>query len=444
MWLALSLAGPESQAGTRAQKNTDYETTINRLVVYITEKGKKDIVSVGFPLNYPSTWTEEIKDVDLVHDGNGVYEALMPLSHRLTPGKEYDLHVAANLTEQDNILAAVWATNTDEISGLTVAHSGITEWKSATMRAGSNYIPMSSATPVEFKIEDKDYPRTDPIKTNGTTTAPLSITLTRLFARVDFKDASPATTAANTYEVENNNQILVTFTSMKPMNIASTSFLAYQASSGQVNNPSSKTLFDNASAFPMATTPVDEEGYVSQFYLTENTPAKTNATFKNLTYVELTAKVTPTDKCPTELKNVLQGKDKNGNATTVHPALWYYDDGTFQSTLMLTAPENTSDPNWHKVEYKTDAYYLPPYRKAIRHGGVEGATTDAEDGVIDLMEYGIVRNHVYQVSIAKVASLPHPWTDTDYPEDGKSDLKVQVKVPEGWDAYHRGAFEVEY
>lgn len=455
MWLSLNITGPDALEKTRAEGDTEdtpatdpYEKIVNSVIVYITKNGEKDILSVGFP----------VKDDDL-SGSNGTYTALMPLSNKLTSDTDYDLHVAANLPDRDAILASVWTTGDDEVSGLTVDHSAITEWSCSAMRSGSTYIPMSSASPVTFKISNDNYSRENPISvTEPNGDKALSIELTRLFSRVDYMDISESDKDENTYPIDNNNQLMVTFTSIKPMNIATSSFLAFNKDeNGQVNNPTGKSLKENANTVSLLETSTEEESteetstaekeFIPLFYLAENTPTQENATFQNLTYVELTAKILPVEgKCPTEIKNVLEGKDTEGNATDVHPSLWYYDDGTFQSTLMAAKPDGAGIDHWIELTWDTTLGGYPIiYRHAIRHDAgkdASGNDLNKDDGIVNLMEYGIVRNTVYQVSIESVLSLPHPFADS--PEDLKPDLKVQVTIPTSWDAYHRGAFEIEY
>ncbi|MDE5888335.1 MAG: hypothetical protein K2H46_12230, partial [Muribaculaceae bacterium] len=116
-----------------------------------------------------------------------------------------------------------------------------------------------------------------------------------------------------------------------------------------------------------------------------NIPNTTSVTFGNSTYLELTGIL----KAGTDASDATKALFTDSS----HPDLYYYDDGTFQSTLTATTHTDSGEGGngWHKISYDTTlGGYKVTYRHAIRHDAGEGKNND--DGTIYPMEYAVVRN----------------------------------------------------
>lgn len=430
VWLSFTLDNIDFAANTRAV-NTDWESQVESLIVYVTPKGSTDVVAYGIPT------ASDISNVTSSTDGSATYTVLVSIFGNVTKNTAYNLYVAANIPEADqkSIYMPAHTGATGTLNSLTVGHTGtaFTDW-TASASPSLQHIPMGCGTPLEFTLLNSEYPYETPFETGGT------VELTRLYGRLDFKDASLTTTATNIFPIDawGGNSLSIEFKSIRPVNLTSSSHLqATMRSENQnlVSNPASQTYFTTHSAISI--TSASASDYSKLCYLPENSPLAENATFNTLTYLEFTGVLQAganTNLDPT-VRARLEATTDPGES------LYYYDDGAFQSTLMAAKPADAGTDHWN--ELKWDAVlggYAVTYRHAIRHGGVEGAFTDATDGKIDEMEYAVVRNTVYRLSISSVASLPHPTADT--PESTKQDISVNIQ-PAKWTQYHRGVMEID-
>ena len=457
-FISLSLSGASSL--TRASQ-PGWDLMINNLLAYVTEKGSTKVVSVGTPISYPADWNNEtLESSDLEYQGNGRYEVLVKLVMPLTPGEDYDLYLVANASEDDRrkIMGSL------NVKSLEIPYN-VSDWECSRFEA-SGFMLMNSDAPISINIEDKEYPRENPYYAGGEKGSAnrQSISLTRQLARIDFTSSATNPNnifSVNTYEQdEEGNQgdakplFDIRFYEMKIENIADKEYLF--STPGSLTNtfisPSSQSF--SSQTFTIGGT----AGTKPLCYLPEHIPAyssltasNNSVTFGNTTYMEFAGLLTAGSACPASLKTAMEaGKD-----------IWYYDDGTFQ-TIPRVLAEDEAEPvgdSWHKLTYTTVGTgataisgYAVKYRKAIRHNALadngtpatdaNSATLNANDGRIRAMEYGVLRNHIYEVSIGAVRSLPRPVSDTDLVEDGKETLELQIKIPTTW-TYHRLSTEVE-
>lgn len=444
----------KADAPTRAQDPGAWDSKFSSMVGYITEKGKGDIVNVALATNFPSTWTESIDDVDVEYIGDGEYEVVMSTVASLDKGKEYDLYVAANITGADltRIFNARFTASSSELSSLRIStpNSSWLNVDAATVESTKS-MPMTCNAPISFKIETSDeteYSRENPFMIGGDKSNPgrEKFTMTRALARVDFKDASE--NADYTYQIENSaSQLKVKFAGVRPINLASSAYmkLTYAAPVADkiVTIPAVSTsnpLFP-ANKFNL---PESASSFATLCYLPENVQPAASLTISNATGLRFIGVLLPDEKCDATVKKYLQGELLDSK----HPRLYYFDDGIYQSPLVYLESAPSPSTDWFYVDWNAEYNgYTVEYLHTVRHGGVNGqkegdaATTSPEDGVVSPMEYGVVRNFIYEMSIAKVSSLPHRKNPDDNPES-KPQISVNINVTP-WN-YHRGGFEVGY
>lgn len=279
--------------------------------------------------------------------------------------------------------------------------------------------------------EDAPYP-VQPEVANPTpdlvlTENPSTMTMTPMHSRIDFVangDNSDFTYPIGFTETENNAntekvEVNVQFLKASIVHCGAKVYLEQHFNNaGSVVSPNIATAdFDTLTNLTMAAG--------TAAYIPEYVPEVKNGqlTFGQTTYIEFTGILTPGDFIDTDVKKALEG---DGG----HPALYYYDDGTIQSALTVKAPASGA-ANWTTLTYdEALGGYPVKYRHAIRHKAGEN------DGVCAEMEYGVVRNYIYEVGIESVSALPHPWT-TDTPvEQHQGDINIRIVPPKKW-IYHR-------
>lgn len=468
-YISISLSNlnlPQTRAG-----KPDWDSLVKSLTAYICEANEDGsdsgvVEALAVPATYPSSWNETIGDgTDIEYNPTTKkYEVLLALGKNLTPGKKYNLYLVANI----DVAVKMDLVSATDIKKIQVSYSamGWSDWSNSSV-INDRFMPLNSDEPIEILFEaDKEYPRENPYYAGGEKGSAnrQSISLTRQLARIDFTSSAPNPNnifSVNTYEQdEEGNQgdakplFDIRFYKMKIENIADKEYLFSTA--GSLTNtfisPSSQSF--SSQTFTIGGT----AGTKPLCYLPEHIPAyssltasNNSVTFGNTTYMEFAGLLTAGSACPASLKTAMEaGKD-----------IWYYDDGTFQ-TIPRVLAEDEAEPvgdSWHKLTYTTVGTgataisgYAVKYRKAIRHNALadngtpatdaNSATLNANDGRIRAMEYGVLRNHIYEVSIGAVRSLPRPVSDTDLVEDGKETLELQIKIPTTW-TYHRLSTEVE-
>ena len=445
IWMTVSVRN--ASVGTRADGNVpDWDSRVTSAIGYITEKGKRNVIAYGRPFKMPA---EGVTDADITYEGTTT-KILLAVSGDLEAGKEYDLYLAANIpvADQQSIIDSRYSQTGVQIATLTFSHPSSTwsNWAAASFET-AHTMPMGCVEPIVIELEDTDYSRENPYHAGGEGPTRQSFTMTRGLARVDFRDDSPADTGVNEYVIENHSGALkVQFKRCQPINLNSSSYFVptYQAvtpANTIVTCPPTQSRYP-ASMITLPTSRPANNAFTHLCYLPENVPAVDRVSYQTATGFIFTGILKGVEGvCDEELIAYLDGsKIVNG----AHPTLYYYDDGRFQSMPMYRAVAPTGS-NWRSITWsETLGGYAVSYRKAIRHGGYAGQTPApvADDGVVSEMEYGVVRNHNYELSIGKVTALPHPAGNTDIPETNKEDIDLKITVDTNWE-YHRGTTEIE-
>lgn len=424
VWINLSLAAPAgapTRDGESAAAEPDAESRINTLAVVLTD-ADGTVKSVGTAL--PG---------DIVYDKEtGLYSVKVLAGTSITINqKDYNLYVVANAPADGGY---TW------LSRHIGAATGLTADKVTFTADGSipaSGIPMATveADKVAVSLTDEGlkngYPKDDPYMVGGTANRK-TVKVHRLWSRVDFTGDTEFAVA--------DTPLTVTFVEARPLTIASEVYLMFNKASDYVNCPAFAAYAGPVEAKPLAAGWSAPSGSTAPYdgtlwYLPENVPAQgEDVTWANTTYVEFTA-LLGADASKSGLSPEIAGyiggeTDDNGT----HPDLWYYDDGVFQSPLTVDANRNTtSNPaNWHRVQWdNTRKGYTVTYVRALRNN-VEGSSAD--DGVITPMEYGLVRNTIYRISVNSVRLMPRPFKEDD-PVEKYNDLNITVTTPGEW-TYH--------
>lgn len=285
---------------------------------------------------------------------------------------------------------------------------------------------------------------------------PATLILSPLCSRLDFIYGEGKSdfiypvqfTSTSGSESSTNTEVKVKFVQGKICNVASSTYLLPKVT-GSVYSSPSQTLSATGSATAIEASSASAPkpfAYVPEFVPTIGTDK--SLTFEKTTYMELDAILVADDDCTmaTDVKEAING--------ATHPELAYYDDGTFQSALMVYNPVTMTGQHWIILEHETKTVgtesvsgYWVPYRHAIRHDAgtdASGKSLNKEDGVVHPMEYGIVRNYIYQIGIKSVSALPHPWSTSTPVESTNKDINITVSTPKVWKGWHRTVTEFEY
>ncbi|MDE5842470.1 MAG: hypothetical protein K2H35_01885, partial [Muribaculaceae bacterium] len=162
--------------------------------------------------------------------------------------------------------------------------------------------------------------------------------------------------------------------------------------------------------------------------------------YNQVTYLELDGILAVDDKCTEIDGDVKSAITRSATSSAGLPTLYYYDDGKFQSGL--TVKSHAGEAGWHAIAYdSTLKGYKVTYRHAIRHDAGEGKNLD--DAIYHQLEYGIVRNYLYEISINSVSALPHPFKESDEIESNRKDISLRIVPPAKW-TYHRGGSIIEF
>ncbi len=284
-----------------------------------------------------------------------------------------------------------------------------------------------------------------------------TLMLTPLYARADFLENSsyPGFSYPISYTYDNGTtqqtktEVYIDFKFAHLKNVASSSYLLSQQTANVYSHPTNLTLCTPTNCSVKITNSIN--GASPAFYMPENCPvigSDNKLTYAKATYIELDGKISIPAGTDCDVADEVRAAINPASST--HPDLCYYDDGTFQSALMVWDSSKTGS-NWHKLSWETktvdsqsETGYWVTYRHAIRHGAVGTGSSDAEDGVVYPMEYGIVRNHIYQIGIASVSALPHPWSTTTPVESVNSEINVTISTPQVWKKWHREAYEIQF
>lgn len=261
--------------------------------------------------------------------------------------------------------------------------------------------------------------------------SPSTMTMTPLHARIDFVvngDNNTFTYPIGFTETENNaniakTEVNVQFLKASIVHCGAKVYLEQHfndAKTAVISPNLAKADFDTLQNLTIA---AGTAAYIPEYVPKVGTSK--SLTFGETTYMEFTGILQPGDFIDQEVKNAL-----DAGPAEEHPALYYYDDGTIQSALTVKAPASGAT-NWITLTYDESLGGYPvTYRHAIRHKAGEN------DGVCEEMEYGVVRNYIYEVGIESVSALPHPWT-TDTPvEQHQGDINIRIIPPKKW-VYHR-------
>lgn len=270
---------------------------------------------------------------------------------------------------------------------------------------------------------------------NSQLTTPSPVLLERCVARVDYKDRDRNDgTAAHTYPLGKSGYT-VKVESMQLINI-SKSMYCLRHTSDDGKNDENTVLFgkeQSASGFVMDTdaaikrtgngtdidfltseelklttdnSPLTTDNYFLWKYIPENTLPSVESQIQGYTTgVKFHARIT--------------GAPEGVNLDGTEPVTINYQG---ESITVNHTPASGSNPAGYYLDY----YYF------IQHND------NRLDGVMGVMEYGIVRNNVYRLSLLSIDGLPRPYGPEEPDEDPRLTLKVRVKK---W-GYHKIEFEL--
>ncbi|MBD5223116.1 MAG: fimbria major subunit [Bacteroidales bacterium] len=373
----------------------------------------------------------------------------MGLSTLYARQHKYRLYVFANLTSSDYDAIKKMVGRDIYDVGQRVAHlspftpeklaeSSSTGLPLGTENENAKTIQVYLKENVEYTYESPYVAQIDPDDSEDGTPGKLS--LTPLCSRLDFVEDTkyPNFTYPIQYTVETDKgtetktEVEVTFKQAKVVNASGRTYLipAFQKNSTTVRISPELTITSTSNSLAVS------EGaavYVPEFVPTIADNSN-NLSYEGTTYMEVTGTLSASNS------NEIDPLVKNAITGATHPTLYYYDDGKFQSALTTTP--HAGETHWYAVNYDTAlGGYAVTYRHAIRHDAGDGKNED--DGVVYPMEYGIVRNYIYQIGIKSVSALPHPQKPGDPVESGKQDISIRINPPAKW-TYHRGGFEISF
>lgn len=267
---------------------------------------------------------------------------------------------------------------------------------------------------------------------NSQLTTPRPVLLERCVARVDYKDRDRTDgTAAHTYPLGKSGYT-VKIESMQLINISKSMYCLRHTSEDGINavlfgkeQPASVFVMDTDAAIKRTgngtgidfltseelklttdNSPLTTDNYFFWKYIPENTLPSENSQIQGYTTgVKFHARITGTP----------EGVDIDG----ADPITINYQG---ESITVNHSPASGSNPAGYYLDY----YYF------IQHND------NGLDGVMGVMEYGIVRNNVYRLSLLSIDGLPRPYGPEEPDEDPRLTLKVRVKK---W-GYHKIVFDM--
>ncbi|MDE6444113.1 MAG: hypothetical protein K2K64_06815 [Muribaculaceae bacterium] len=424
VWVTLEFSQP-SETLTRADgdKKSPAETPINSVIALLVDG---EGVDKGKVCGISRAADSEIK---AVAGQTGKYSVTlnMGLSSVYEREHAYNLYLFANISDGGyNILRGSINKKIADIGVMTENMECILPSELATKHIKYTTLNEDAANVVVKLEENTEYPKDQPYEAKDATVATQAgnLKLTPMQSRLDFVKTTGIEDF--TYPVtrvgETAPEVKVQFKKFVVNCIAGKEYFFKQ-----LDNDAVKTPLLEATDYSSKSVDISNGAFM---YVNENVPSV--PTFSNATYIEFQGILVADEStvCTAGVKDAITG--------TAHPDIYYYDDGTYQSALMTTLPESAA--NWRKLSYDAAlGGYKVVYRRMIRHDAGEGK--NLEDGKVEPMEYGIVRNHIYNIGINRVTSLPHPWSVTDGPENGKEDIDLKILVPKVWKDYHRTASE---
>ncbi|MDE6006222.1 MAG: hypothetical protein K2G67_01530 [Muribaculaceae bacterium] len=481
---------PATRAGeTRAEvvKRED-ESTINSIIAYMVDAEgayANRIAGVAYGDNVViGTYDTGAKTTTVTLN--------MGLNTLYSRKHKYRVYVLANVPETSDFTSGAIGTDISNISRTVVQfNSGVFAATPTILptELDSRGIPLSTAPADAAKIqvwleENADYSDADNAyvvkadtgkkdadgnpnskETSGT------LTLTPLYARFDFVRADSKSDFVYSIDYKegdgsetSSTEVMVEFKQARVVGAAKEVYTVLRSGS-QAQVAAGQTFISPLTALTTSTSGISgniaikhsEAGSTVEgkdnpaIYVPEYIPVLGSATMLNynkVTYLELDAILKVDNSCTASatVKSLIGGSDKT-------KALAYYDDGKYQSVLMpfdatkmTDVYDATTNPNgkWRKLTWDaTLGGYKVTYRHAIRNSSGPSEEWKDDDGVVYPMEYGVVRNSLYQIGIASVSALPHPWTTTTPVESDKKDINIKILPPTKW-FYHRGGFELNF
>ncbi|MDE5773518.1 MAG: fimbria major subunit [Muribaculaceae bacterium] len=366
----------------------------------------------------------------------------MGLNSYYTREQKYRLYVFANLPESNySDLVGMKGNSFTEVKSKAAALTYYTNPQETGISLGTSEDEglkiMVWLKPDE--TYDKDHPyviqveSTDP---KNAPDAPATISLTPMQARFDM--VKKAGMSDYKYPVNFNDgenvkpEVYVEFTGY---NVVTPSHNVFYFQKGK---ESDKTL-ESPASLPASTITSVLSGMGGHIYVPEYIPAVSSGTklkFKDVTYVILRGKLAVGNDCT--VSDEIKGYINSNNQSTIaaHP-LYYYDDGEFQSALTTTPHDGQA--NWHKITWDSQVMgYGVKYYHAVRH------TAGPDDDSYSKLEYGVVRNYIYQIGVKSVNALPHPFTESETPvEDEREDISIRITPPTKW-IYHRIGTSIKF
>lgn len=465
--------GPVYAPATRAGENgsgdvakRDDEFTVKSIVAYMVDakegENMGDIAGVAYGDdkvaigNLTGSSTSRTRTITLNMGLNTLYTRQHP----------YRVYVLANIPDVEStnkaLITGVVGKNISEI------HAKAIQLSSTTILPGSGAgkiqdvgLPMSTtdtdAAKIQVWLEDgEDYSSTPyVVKAAADGTQDGVLELTPLYSRFDFVHGDGKSNfeypiqykAGEGASATTETEMYVEFKRARVGGAAEEVFTVLKSGSGDQTyiSPTKKT-FDPEYSSPFnivhsesGSSVAGEDNpaiYVPEYIPTVGTGV-TELKYKEVTYIELDAIIKLTADCKVSTEVL--------TAYNAHSDLGYYDDGKYQSTLMVWDGSRMDETkHWKKLTYNSLlGGYVVTYRHAIRHSNGSAGTWTETDGVVYPMEYGVVRNHLYQIGIKSVSSLPHPWTTNTPIESANKDINIQILPPKQW-TYHRGGFNLTF
>lgn len=191
-----------------------------------------------------------------------------------------------------------------------------------------------------------------------------------------------------------------------------------------------KTLYTTTQALP-----TDDTGYTHLEYLTENSMHKEVQKQGYATALVFTGEITPA----TGNYHTTNGSGEVVTTTgyTTGDDLWFYNNKFYDSMETLNkdtnlAVENSNYAAFGVKYYKDGLCYYRYYIKHLDNGTNPGAADPAKDKAdMGVMEYAIVRNNSYDVTVSNIlAPGQSRLADDDYGYPNADDAKKDIEMDE--------------
>lgn len=461
LWLSFEMSNlADASAGKKSQSTRDGEESASSDAKTPQEAAIKSVIALlvdtddkGEPTRIVSIAKAETSNITA--PATGATDQTYKVKVRMTVyalEHLYRLYIFANLSDDDY----TYIQNNLRFTNMNTAKSTINNMvASYPSTLADTGLPLGTVTEDAKKIkvylkENTEYTETNPyyVEADPDDENPGVLQLTPLCSRIDLSANSEHSdfvfpivyTTGEGATQKTHTEVKIAFKKAVLKNMAKSVYLLPISKSNKRISPA--LTISNVST----SDPFTMKAGVA-IYPPECVPKVTGTTlltYANVTYLEAYGILDATgcDALSASVNAAITGE--------THPPLYYYDDGKYQSSLTTTSHKKNGEleAHWQELTYdNTLQGYKVTYRHPIRHdAGKDKNGNDLNnpyDGFTPAMEYGLVRNYIYNICINSVSALPHPWTEDTPLENGTTDISIKINAPKQWD-YHRGGSEITF